>query len=794
MSFTEKTLQTLEFDKICARLAELAMTDGARERALALRPSDDADVIRRRLAQTTDAKRLVNGKGHPALGGAKDVGDSLERACKGAALSPRELLDVAALLHTTRALSDYGHADRTFTTVLDEIFDRLVPNRTLEVRITRAILAEDLIADEASPALANIRRKIRAANNKIKDLLQHYTSGSSLSKYLQENIVTTRGGRYVIPVKAEYRGEVKGLIHDTSSSGATLFIEPMAVVDANNDLRALQSEESHEIERILAELSAACADMSGAISLNYRNITDLAFAFACADLSDKMDAVEPILSAGREMQLKRARHPLLDAHKVVPVTVGLGGAYSMLVITGPNTGGKTVTLKTLGLFSLMAQSGLHIPAEPGSSVCIFDDIFSDIGDEQSIEQSLSTFSAHMVGIVSIMEKMTADSLVLFDELGAGTDPVEGAALAMSVLEEVRSLGALCAATTHYAELKAYAIETEGVTNASCEFDVETLRPTYKLVIGTPGKSNAFAISEKLGLQEKIVSRARHYVDTGSRNFEEVIEKLESTRQELEEERAEAERLRREYETFKREAEKKLSEKLGQAEREAEKMRAQAEQLLAGAKATSAFIFDQLDEVKKQRESEQLAQKLAETKRSVRARVRDYESTAYASDTDDDEEYVLPRPLVKGDRIRHKNLGTTGVVLDEPDKKGNVSVRLGQVKTRANIRDLRLIGDGESAEERDRKNQRQHRALVSREFKPEIDVRGQIGDDAWFMVDKYLDEASVAQIKSVTIIHGKGTGALRAALWGYLKKDSRVASFRAGVYGEGDYGVTVVELK
>ncbi len=794
MSFNDITLLTLEFDKICARLADCAMTDGAKHMALSLRPSDDADSVRKKQIRTTDAKRLASIKGHPSFGGARDVGDSLERACKGAALSTRELLDIAGVLRTARSLQDYGHSERTFTTVLDEVFDRLVPNRTLEERITRSILAEDMIADEASPALADIRRKIRAANNKIKDLMQQYTSGGSMSKYLQENIVTTRGGRFVIPVKAEYRSEVKGLIHDTSSSGATLFIEPMAVVDANNDLRALKSSEAHEIERILAELSAACADMSNAISLDYLNITDLAFVFACADLSEKMDAVEPVLSSGQEMYLKRARHPLLDPRKVVPVTVGLGGKYRMLVITGPNTGGKTVTLKTLGLFAMMAQAGLHIPADPGSSVCIFDDIFSDIGDEQSIEQSLSTFSSHMVGIVDIMEKMTPQSLILFDELGAGTDPVEGAALAMAILEEVRTLGALCAATTHYAELKAYAIETDGVTNASCEFNVETLRPTYKLVIGTPGKSNAFAISEKLGLQPGIVSRAQHYVDTGSRNFEEVIEKLENTRHELEREKAEAERLRREYESFKADAEKKLYDKIGRAEKEAEKMRQQAEQMLISAKATSNFVFDQLEEVKKQRDSEQLAKRLADAKKNVRARVRDYENANYAFDEEDDEEYVLPRPLVKGDKILHRNLGTTGILLDDPDKKGNVSLRLGQVKTRANIRDLKLIADAETAEERDRKNQRQYRAAVSREFRPEIDVRGQIGEDAWFMVDKYLDEALVVQIKTVTIIHGKGTGALRTAIWSYLKSDSRVANFRAGAYGEGDYGVTVVELK
>ncbi len=794
MSFQSKTLTTLEFDKIRARLSEIAQTGGAKALADKLIPSDDAVDVRRRLAKTTDAQRLAMIKGLPPLSGVTDVGDSLERAVKGASLSARELLDVASLLRCTRALLDYREGDSSIETVLDEIFERLVPNRMLEDKITRAIIAEDIIADEASPALSDIRRKIRGVNSKIKDVLAKYTSGA-FGKYLQENIVTTRDGRYVVPVKVEHRGEVKGLVHDTSASGATVFIEPMAVVDANNELRELQSKEMHEIERILAEFSASVADTADMIDKNYRNITDLAFAFACAALSMEMNGTEPKITEERTVALRAARHPLLDKKKVVPITVSLGGAYDTLVITGPNTGGKTVTLKTLGLLCLMAQAGLHIPAEPGSCVCIFDSVFSDIGDEQSIEQSLSTFSAHMVGIVSIIRAMTPASLVLFDELGAGTDPVEGAALAMSILEEVRAVGALCAATTHYAELKAYALETKGVTNASCEFDVETLRPTYRLVIGTPGKSNAFAISEKLGLPEKIVARASRFVDTGARDFEAVIAKLEDTRLELQNEREEAQRLRREFEASKTKAERKLKEKIGTAEKDAERMRAQAEQMLLSAKATSNYIYDQLERLKKEKDAADLAAKMVQTKKDIRARIRDYESGAYdpAAETED-EDYVLPRPLVKGDKVKHRNLGTVGVLVEDPDKKGNVSVRMGQVKTRANVKDLRLIADAETDDDRDRKNQKQYRAIVSREFKPELDVRGQIGDDAWFMVDKYLDEANVAGIHSVTVIHGKGTGALRAAIWARLKNDKRVSSFRAGAYGEGDYGVTVIELK
>ena len=794
MSFRDKTLTTLEFDKIRARLTEIAATDGAKAAASKLCPSDDAVEIRRRLTRTTDARRLAMIKGMPPFSGVTDVGNSLERAVKGASLSARELLDVASLLTCTRTLIDYREGEMGLETVLDEVFERLIPNRTLEEKITRAIIAEDIIADEASPMLSDIRRKIRNVNSKIKDVLAKYTGGT-YGKYLQENIVTTRDGRYVVPVKIEYRGEVKGLVHDTSASGATVFIEPMAVVDANNELRELQSKETHEIERILAEFSAAVADNADTIERNYYNITDLALVFACAGLSIEMDASEPEITEERKVSLRAARHPLLDKKKVVPITVSLGGSYDTLVITGPNTGGKTVTLKTIGLLCLMAQAGLHIPAEPGSSVCVFDAVFSDIGDEQSIEQSLSTFSAHMVGIVSVIREMTPDSLVLFDELGAGTDPVEGAALAMSILEEVRRVGCLCAATTHYAELKAYALETEGVTNASCEFDVETLRPTYRLIIGTPGKSNAFAISEKLGLPERIVARASQFVDTGARDFEAVIAKLEETRLQLQSEREEAERLRREYEEFKTKAEKKLSQKIGTAEKDAERMRAQAEQMLLSAKATSNFIYDQLERLKKEKDAADLAAKMAQTKKDIRARINDYESRVYdPQDDTEDEDYVLPRPLKKGDRVKHRNLGTLGVLVDDPDKKGNVSVRMGQVKTRANVKDLRLIADAETAEARDRKNQKQYRAVVSREFKPELDVRGQIGDDAWFMVDKYLDEANVAGIHSVTVIHGKGTGALRAAIWARLKNDKRVTNFRAGAYGEGDYGVTVIELK
>ena len=508
MKISEKTLRTLEFDKIREMLAEHAMTEGAGGLCRSLMPSDRIEEINARQRKTADAVRLIGVKGTPSFGEIKDISDACERALKGATLTPRELLDVADLLRVCRRLLDYIRANRLFETSLDEIFERLIPNKQLEDKITRAIISEEMIADEASPALADIRRKIRVINIKIRDMLQRYTQNNEYSKYLQENIVTMRNGRYVIPVKVECKGEIKGLVHDTSSSGATLFIEPVAVVEANNELRELESKEAHEIERILAEMSDDVAASSPALLLNYRNITELAFIFSCGELSFAMNASEPKINKERVIELHRARHPLIAKGKVVPVDITVGNGYDTVIVTGPNTGGKTVTLKTLGLLSLMAQAGLQIPADDGSSVCVFDRVLADIGDEQSIEHSLSTFSSHMVNIVSILDDLTDKTLVLFDELGAGTDPTEGAALAVAIIERVRAAGVICAATTHYAELKAYALNTEGVRNASCEFDVETLKPTYKLIIGTPGKSNAFAISEKLGLDESIVIRAK----------------------------------------------------------------------------------------------------------------------------------------------------------------------------------------------------------------------------------------------------------------------------------------------
>lgn len=795
MKIDSKMLRKLEYDEIVKMLAALAPTVGAREAALSLLPDDDEDVVKRRLIRTGDARRLIADKGLPSFGSVTDIADAVDRAGKGATLSTRDLLDVGNVLRTARGLLDYIRVNRHFDTVLDEVFERLLPDRKLEDRIYRAIVAEDVIADEASPALGDIRRKIRQTNDKIKDILQRYTTGNTYSKALQENIVTMRNGRYVVPVRVESKNEIKGLIHDTSSSGATIFVEPMAVVDANNELRMLESKEQHEIDRVLAELSALVAGQASALSLNYRNITELAFVFACGRLAEKMNAVQPVLCNERRIELIRARHPLIDKEQVVPVTVSLGGEWDTLIITGPNTGGKTVTLKTLGLFALMAQSGLFIPAEEGSSLCLFDRILVDLGDEQSIEQSLSTFSSHMVHIVDIINDLSPHALVLFDELGAGTDPVEGAALAVSIVSEVRRAGALCALTTHYAELKAYALNTDGVQNASCEFDVATLRPTYRLVIGTPGKSNAFAISEKLGLPTRVVAEAKSLIGAENRRFETVIERLEEARIQMERDRDEAARLRAEAEVHRADAEKVANRAKAQADKLVNDAQSKAVALVESARASSEFVFGQLEQVRRERESAQLGERLDMTRRAVRAHLKENEDRFNPIEERSNKSYTLPRPLKKGDSVYLVDIDKNGVLVSDPDHSGNVMVQAGIFRTKSKISNLRLIEEEITVKSGEQKSSvKSFRAAVSRDFRDEIDLRGKTGDEAWFMVDKYLDTAVLAGFHTVRLIHGKGTGALKAALWKYLKADKRIKSYRIGQYGEGDGGVTVVELK
>ena len=783
-----RAVRILEFDKILEMLSSLALTDGAKKRALSLLPTSNIESVKRRQALTSNAKEMAGIKGTPSFNNIPEILDTVEKAEKNSILSPREILDVASVLQVSRLLLEYIHSDAIKPCQLSVIFEALVPNKTLESKIYKSILGDDLIADDASPLLADIRRKIRYQTNRIREVLQSYITGEK-SKHLRENLITMRNGRYVLPVKNEDKNEIKGLIHDTSGSGATLFIEPLAVVEANNELRTLYGNEQTEIERILSEFSSQIADSSLQIKNNYRNITEIAFYFACSELSYKMNATEPEISTKRVISYSRARHPLLDKNKVVPINIEIGNTYNMLVITGPNTGGKTVTLKTIGLFSLMAQSGLQIPADK-AQICIFDGIFPDIGDEQSIEQSLSTFSSHMVSIVNILGNVTENSLVLFDELGAGTDPIEGAALAQSILEKMLDKKLICAATTHYAELKAFALNTERVSNASCEFDVNTLKPTYKLVIGAPGKSNAFSISTKLGVSSEVISRAEELISDDSRSFESVIEKLENSRLELEKEKLNFQKMNKEFELFKSQAEKELKEKLANAESKSEEMIKKAQQYVSGAKASAEFIFDQLDKLQKEKDSKDFSSKYADAKKALRAKLVKDDEVFNPVVREYDENYVLPRLLVKGDNVFIRNLGTEGILLNDPDKNGNVNIQAGIIKTKSNIKNLVLI---EQSNTTDNKPLLKPKNIVSRSFSISLDVRGMNIEEAWMDVDKYLDEAIMNGVNSVTIVHGKGTGVLRRGLWEFFRKDKRIKKYRNGEYGEGDFGVTVIEL-
>ena len=791
MSHFRKALKTLEFGKITEMLAACAATEGARAMARELMPDDDPVHVRKMLAETVAARYLITKKSAPSFGGIRDVSDSIERAAKHASLTTSELREVANLLRSARTVLDYIDSNPADETVIDVIFRRLTPNRFLEEKILRAIPIEDTVADEASPALADLRRKIRHAQGAVRDTLAKYVSGA-YAKYLQENIVTVKNGRYVVPVKVEYKNEIKGLVHDTSQTGATVFIEPYAVVEANNELRELQSKEAREIERILAALSADCATYGSQINLNYMNLTLLAFIFAKAELSFRMNASEPTINTDRSFILEKARHPLLDPKTVVPISVSLGVDFDTLVITGPNTGGKTVTLKTIGLLALMAQSGLMLPCE-SASVCIFDSVLADIGDEQSIEQSLSTFSAHMTNIMGIIKRVNESSLVLFDELGSGTDPVEGAAIAISVLEEIRSCGALCAATTHYAELKEYAVNKEGVMNAGCEFDIASLRPTFRLIIGTPGRSNAFAISERIGIPKRIIDRAEKFISSENRRLEDVISGLDKQRIELDRQKEELEAELKAFREHEAKQRQYLEELTARTYRDTQNLREQAARMIESAKASSAFIFDKLDRLQKQNARDLTRSDLDKARDEIRQSIRGSEDGLLPTAKKEVEEYLPSRPLKVGDEVKVVSIDKLAVVVKTPDKDGNVTVRIGSVNTKTKEDNLRLV-ETKKQKAPKKSGGAVTKTLAKKDFKAEIDLRGMTGDEAWFAVDKYIDDAYLSGFYTVTLVHGKGTGALRQALWNALKKEQRVASFRAGAYGEGDYGVTVIEIK
>ncbi len=797
MNSFDKHAKSIEFDKVLERLAEFTSCDDARYNALHLKPESNLDLARALLNQTADAHMLLARFGGPSFGGLKNVNNALSRANAGSVLNTRELLDIGGVLRVIRTLSQWRASNAGVQSVLDPLFNALSPNKYLETAIFNAIISEEEISDNASPTLADIRRKIRRQEAKVREQLDKFSRSQAHAKYLQENIITQRNGRYVVPVKSEYRNEVAGLVHDTSASGATVFIEPMAVVEANNEIRVLQTKEREEIERILAELSASAGDFAQSIKDSYECALELNLIFAKAQYAYKIKAAPPILNDRGIVNLRAARHPLIDPKKVVPVDIMLGKDFDTLVITGPNTGGKTVSIKTLGLLSMMAMCGLMIPAGDRSEISVFDKILSDIGDEQSIEQSLSTFSAHMTTIIDIFNEADEKSLILIDELGAGTDPVEGAALAIAILEALHFKGAKIAATTHYAELKAYALETPRVENGCCEFDVATLRPTYRLLIGVPGKSNALAISEKLGLDMSVINRATELVSSENKAFENVVDKLEETRRRMEDEYGRAKQLSDKADKEKADAEK-LKEEIAQLrEKELEKARSQALKVVDQAKREAYALMQELDKLKKEQQKTKDAAELARRAKSlVKKGIESIDSAAdpIIGIEDDDKDYVLPRPLVAGDTVIIRDIAKTAKVLSPADKNGNVEVQAGSIKTRVKLSNLKLCENAPKKKETKSTARLQGDSRLNMAASTRLDLRGMTVDDCLIELDRFIDMGLRTGLNEFTIVHGKGTGALRTAVTRYLKASPYVKSSRLGVYGEGEDGVTIVVLK
>ena len=801
----EKSIKTLELPAVLELLSRHAVSDEAKARCLRLRPVTDAAAVEHLLDETDAAKTRLGLHGSPSFAGVKDVSQALNRADHGGVLNTRELLDVAGVLTAARRVSDYDAERQGEATAIDRLFSALHVNRYLEDRIRSAILDEETIADTASPELADIRRKMRAAATKGRQILQRIISSPSYAKVLQEALITQRDGRFVVPVKAECKGSLPGLVHDISSSGATLFVEPMGVVQANNELKELQAREEKEIDRVLRMLSGECAAQRENILYDYDLLVQLDAIFARAQLSYAMDAGRPLVRKRGGIDLRRARHPLLDPAKAVPVTVALGGAYDTLVITGPNTGGKTVTLKTLGLLCLMAQCGLHIPADSGSAVRVFHRVLADVGDEQSIEQSLSTFSGHMKKITGILELAMPRTLVLLDELGAGTDPAEGAALAVAIIEELRRRGVLLMATTHYAELKVFALETKGVVNASCEFDLETLRPTYKLSVGVPGKSNAFLISEKLGIPERVIEAAQQHLSAEDKRLDAVLGQLDDLKLQLKESQDEVEELRNEAAHQLDAARKKRDELIQQGENELEAARAKARALAQQVESKAYALTDELRQL--QKDERMSTQQKAQRAREIAKKESEKLFIGTEVVHNPVKEFVPLKEVKVGQEVCIAELNQLATVLALPDKNGDVLVRAGiiktkvpllglkqpeklvkepQAKTRAQQRYSRLTGDA------NRPNGRVER--VQRSAKMECNLLGLTVDEALPEVDSFIDRAILNGQTVVYLIHGNGTGALRTAIHKHLRGNRMVKSFRLGRYGEGESGVTVVELK
>lgn len=798
---TDIHFQILELHKVLKKLEDECSNDKTREMAVNLTPSDDLFTVKREINKTNTALELSIKFGTPLFYNIKDISNSLNRAESGSVLSLRELLDIKQVLSQIRELSKWYEQVEN-ETVLDYLFQSLFPNKYLESKLDKSILDENELADEASSELASIRRKIANSGTKIRETLDKMIKSSSTNKYLQEAIVTMRDGRYVLPVKTEHKGQVSGLIHDTSATGSTLFIEPIAVVEANNDIRILKGREQDEIHRIITELSAECGQLKNEILSGYNATVELNLYFAKANLAAKMNACMPDINQENIIVLNKARHPLIDKDKVVPINFSIGDEYNSLIITGPNTGGKTVVLKTIGLLTLMTMCGLLIPVSDGSSISIYKNILVDIGDRQSIEQSLSTFSAHMTRVIDILEKADSRSLVLLDELGSGTDPVEGAALALSIIEKLKSKGVTLVTTTHYQELKMYAIDTEGVENASCEFNVDTLQPTYKLIIGTPGKSNAFSISKKLGLPIDIINNAESLVSNENRKFERILDNLEKTRQKLYENNKKAEQLKRENESLNKELaieRKKLNE---QKEFELEKARRESAEIVKRVTRESQQLIDELDKLRKDKEKANFAQMAIDAKHKQKSTINKLYKESNPVIETDNSNYVLPRPLKKGDRVLIVDTNRQGILVTPPDAKGVCFVQVGIMKTKIDLSKLRLI-EKEKASINSNKNKKSKQGYIStkgvesrmtRKAQSELDIRGFASDDGIYETDNFLDDAVMSGLTIVTIIHGKGTGVLKNAIRNHLKHHPHVKSFRKGVYGEGEDGVTVVELK
>ncbi|HOJ10590.1 MAG TPA: endonuclease MutS2 [Clostridiales bacterium] len=791
----EKTLKVLEFDKIINQLAGFTASQLGREIAESLMPSNDMTVVADRLRETDDGVSFILRRGNPSLGGIRDIRDSLKRVDMGAVLNMGDLLRVADVLRLCRNLKSHAAGDRKVDEENNVIFgfiDCLEANKRIEDKISYSIVSEEEMADDASPTLNSIRRQIRERQESIKEKLNGIIKSPHYQKYMQDPIVTIRAGRYVVPVKQEYRNEVPGLVHDSSASGATMFIEPMAVVEANNSIKQLQIKEQAEIERILAELTEDVAGILPQLKTDMSILAKLDFILAKANLSLKYNGVSPKLNTDGCIMIRKGRHPLLNAETVVPIDFWVGERFTSLIVTGPNTGGKTVTLKTVGLFALMTQAGLNIPAGDNTEICVFNKIFADIGDEQSIEQSLSTFSSHMTNIVKILENADSQSLVLLDELGAGTDPTEGAALAMAILEELHEKRAITVATTHYSELKIYAMTSEHVENASCEFDVETLRPTYRLLIGVPGKSNAFAISKRLGLQEEVLDRARDYLTQEDIRFEDVLLSMEKDRTKAETERVKAEALRLEIEKLKNELEeqkRKISSEKDKIIREA---REESKRIITGAKAEAEAVIEEVKRIEKDRQNVHKSRALEEIKQKLRNKVNKIDESLVETIMPRQSYVKPPENLKPGDTVLIVNLGQKGIVIEPPGANGEAIIQAGIMKINVHVTNLKLVD--EQKIEIEKVGAGEIGRAKAMNISTEIDLRGFNLDDAIDSVDKYLDDASMTGLKSVTLIHGKGTGILRAGIHRHLRTHPHVQSFRLGKFGEGETGVTVVELK